>query len=77
MSHAPSPLDFFWFIPTYGDGPYLGSNEQGRPADFGYLKEVAQAADRLENFVGALLPTGQNCEESWVTASAGAADRAT
>ncbi|HTJ59049.1 MAG TPA: FMNH2-dependent alkanesulfonate monooxygenase [Devosiaceae bacterium] len=64
----PRPLDLFWFIPTYGDGPYLGSPEQGRPADFGYLKEVAQAADRL-GFKGVLLPTGQNCEESWVIAS--------
>lgn len=62
------PLRFFWFIPTYGDGPYLGSPHLGRNADFPYLKEVAQAVDRL-GYEGVLLPTGQNCEESWVTAS--------
>ncbi len=63
-----TPIRFFWFIPTYGDGPYLGSDHLGRSADFPYLKEVAQAADRL-GYEGALLPTGQNCEESWITAT--------
>lgn len=62
------PIRFFWFIPTYGDGPYLGSTHLGRSADFPYLKEVAQAVDRL-GYEGVLLPTGQNCEESWVTAT--------
>ena len=63
-----APIRFFWFIPTYGDGPYLGSNHLGRPADFPYLREVAQAVDRL-GYEGVLLPTGQNCEESWITAT--------
>lgn len=62
------PLNFFWFIPTYGDGSYLGSETQQRPPEFGYLKEVAQAVDRL-GFPGVLLPTGQACEDSWITAS--------
>jgi alkanesulfonate monooxygenase len=63
-----TPIRFFWFIPTYGDGRYLGSTHLGRPAEFPYLKEVAQAADRL-GYEGVLLPTGQNCEESWITAT--------
>ncbi|MBN9026827.1 MAG: LLM class flavin-dependent oxidoreductase, partial [Rhizobiales bacterium] len=62
------PLNFFWFIPTYGDGTYLGSETQQRPPEFGYVREVAQAVDRL-GFGGVLLATGQACEESWVTAS--------
>jgi alkanesulfonate monooxygenase len=62
------PLNFFWFIPTYGDGTYLGSETQQRPPEFGYFKEIAQAVDRL-GFGGVLLPTGQACEESWVTAA--------
>lgn len=62
------PLDFLWFIPTYGDGTYLGSEKMQRPADFGYFKEVAQAVDRL-GFPGVLLPTGQGCEDSWITAA--------
>jgi alkanesulfonate monooxygenase len=41
-----APLDFFWFIPTHGDGSYLGSEEQQRPPEFGYFKEIAQAVDR-------------------------------
>ncbi|TIM19709.1 MAG: LLM class flavin-dependent oxidoreductase, partial [Mesorhizobium sp.] len=56
---SPAPLDFFWFIPTHGDGSYLGSEEQQRPPEFGYFKEIAQAVDRL-GFPGVLLPTGQN-----------------
>jgi alkanesulfonate monooxygenase len=63
-----SPLDFFWFIPTHGDGTYLGSERQQRPPEFAYFREVAQAADRL-GFPGVLLPTGQACEDSWITAA--------
>ena len=62
------PLDFFWFIPTHGDGSYLGTEKQQRPQDFGYFKEIASAVDRL-GFPGVLLPTGQNCEDSWITAA--------
>ena len=62
------PLDFFWFIPTHGDGRYLGSERQQRPPEFAYFKEIAQAVDRL-GFPGVLLPTGQNCEDSWITAA--------
>jgi len=59
----------FWFIPTHGDGRWLGSPDGARPTDFSYLAQVGQAADRL-GFHGALLPTGRTCEDSWVVASA-------
>ncbi|QIG49311.1 FMNH2-dependent alkanesulfonate monooxygenase [Nordella sp. HKS 07] len=62
------PLNFFWFIPTHGDGVYLGSETQQRPPDFRYFREIAQAVDRL-GFPGVLLPTGQSCEDSWITAA--------
>jgi alkanesulfonate monooxygenase len=62
------PLDFFWFIPTHGDGSYLGSERQQRPAEFPYFKMVAQACDQL-GYDGVLLPTGQSCEDSWITAT--------
>ncbi|MGC4025540.1 MAG: FMNH2-dependent alkanesulfonate monooxygenase [Mesorhizobium sp.] len=65
---AVDPLNFFWFIPTHGDGSYLGSEQQQRPPEFGYFKQIAQAVDRL-GFPGVLLPTGQNCEDSWITAT--------
>ena len=62
------PISFFWFIPTHGDGSYLGSSIGERQPDFQYFKQIAQAADRL-GYEGVLLPTGQNCEESWITAT--------
>ncbi len=62
------PLSFFWFIPTHGDGTYLGSERHQRPAEFPYFKQVAQAVDQL-GYEGVLLPTGQSCEDSWITAT--------
>jgi alkanesulfonate monooxygenase len=69
---SQDPLSFFWFIPTSGDGPYLGSSQGHRPPDIDYLGQVAQAADRL-GYDGVLLPTGIFCEESFVTAASLAA----
>lgn len=62
------PIRFFWFIPTHGDGSYLGSPIGERQPDFPYFRQIAQAADRL-GYEGVLLPTGQNCEEGWIVAS--------
>jgi alkanesulfonate monooxygenase len=62
-------MRLFWFIPTQGDGRYLGSSHQMRDIDLGYLKQVAQAIDHL-GFEGALLPTGTACEDAWVAATA-------
>ncbi len=61
-------LDFFWFIPTHGDGSFLGSERRQRPADFDYFRQVALAVEHL-GFGGVLLPTGQSCEDSWITAT--------
>jgi alkanesulfonate monooxygenase len=69
MSCVQRPLDIFWFIPVSGDGSYLGSDVGHRPADFHYLKQIAQAADRL-GYGGALIPVGSHCEDPWVTAAA-------
>lgn len=68
-SISSSPLDVFWFLPTHGDGRHLGTSVGGRPVDIHYLRQVAQAADRL-GYGGVLLPTGKSCEDSWVVASA-------
>jgi alkanesulfonate monooxygenase len=59
----------FWFLPTSGDGPYLGSKEGWRAPEFGYIREIAAAADRL-GFGGVLLPTGPWCLDAWTIASA-------
>jgi alkanesulfonate monooxygenase len=61
-------MEIFWFLPTHGDGRYLGSAEQARSVNYAYLKQVAQAADEL-GFQGVLLPTGRSCEDAWVVAS--------
>ncbi len=61
-------LSFFWFLPTSGDGPYLGTDDYHRPPDNAYLRDVAIAADRL-GFEGVLIPTGANCEDGWITAA--------
>jgi alkanesulfonate monooxygenase len=58
-----------WFIPTHGDGRYLGTSFRGRAVDFAYLRQIAEAADAL-GYYGVLLPTGKSCEDSWVVASA-------
>ncbi|UNA36201.1 hypothetical protein LRM35_02800 [Klebsiella variicola subsp. variicola] len=31
-------LNMFWFLPTHGDGRYLGTEEGARPVDYGYLQ---------------------------------------
>lgn len=63
------PLDIYWYLPTHGDGPYIGSDERQRPGTFGYMRDIAQAADRL-GYRGVLLPTGKSCEDAWITAAA-------
>ena len=44
-----------------------------RTADIGYLRQIAQAADRL-GFEGVLTPTGAGCEDAWLIAAALAAE---
>jgi alkanesulfonate monooxygenase len=69
MTDHSKPLDLFWYLPTHGDGPYLGTQDRHRPASFGYMRDIAQAADRV-GFKGVLLPTGTRCEDAWITAAA-------
>jgi alkanesulfonate monooxygenase len=65
----PDKIDALWFLPTFGDGRYLGSPESARAADFPYLKQIALASESL-GFEGVLIPTGRACEDSWLLASA-------
>jgi alkanesulfonate monooxygenase len=62
-------MQICWFIPTTGDGRYLGSAQQSRVTDYGYLRQIAQATDEL-GYYAVLLPTGNSCEDAWVVASA-------
>lgn len=61
--------DVLWFLPTHGDGRYLGASEGAREVSLSYLRQIAQGADDL-GYYGVLLPTGRSCEDSWVVASA-------
>ena len=63
-----SSANILWFLPTHGDGRYLGTSAGGREVNFNYLRQIAQAADQLGYF-GVLLPTGRSCEDSWIVAS--------
>ncbi|BBT71476.1 MULTISPECIES: FMNH2-dependent alkanesulfonate monooxygenase [Enterobacteriaceae] len=66
---AAEKINVFWFLPTHGDGRYLGTTEGGRPVDLPYLQQVALAADSL-GYYGVLIPTGKSCEDSWLVAAA-------
>jgi alkanesulfonate monooxygenase len=61
-------MEVFWFIPTHGDGRYLGTSEGARPVNYSYCKQIAQAADEL-GYNGVLIPTGKSCEDPWIVAS--------
>jgi alkanesulfonate monooxygenase len=72
VTNTPPPAetaDILWFLPTHGDGRYLGTQVGARHVTLGYLGQIARAADDLGYF-GVLLPTGRSCEDSWVIASA-------
>ncbi len=65
----PNTISALWFLPTFGDGRFLGSPESARAGDFPYLRQIALTADTL-GFEGILIPTGRACEDSWLIASA-------
>ena len=69
MSNAADKTDVLWFLPTHGEGRYLGTETGARHVTLGYLSQVARAADEL-GYYGVLLPTGKSCEDSWLVASA-------
>src|ERR1700744_5164876 len=69
MTHAAQSVDVLWFLPTHGDGHYLGTETGARHVTLSYLSQIARAADDLGYF-GVLIPTGRSCEDSWVVASA-------
>lgn len=61
-------MNVFWFIPTHGDGRYLGTAHGARVVDGEYMQQIAVAADRL-GYDGVLIPTGSSCEDPWITAA--------
>ncbi|RYM05554.1 FMNH2-dependent alkanesulfonate monooxygenase [Sporolactobacillus sp. THM7-7] len=66
-------MEIFWFIPTHGDGRYLGTTKGGREGSYSYFRQIAQAADQL-GYEGVLIPTGKSCEDPWLIAASLAAE---
>jgi alkanesulfonate monooxygenase len=61
-------MKVLWFLPTHGEGRYLGTAKGGRAVTPEYLQQLAHAVDSL-GYTGALLPTGRSCEDAWITAA--------
>ncbi len=65
-------IHFHWFLPTYGDsrdlvaGGHASTMRGDRPADMRYLTQLAGAAE-INRFEAVLTPTGQWCEDAWLT----------
>src|SRR5262249_1352301 len=62
-------MDILWFLPTHGDGRYLGTSHGARGVDLAYLGQIARPAHPLA-FSALLLPTGRSCEDAWIVAAA-------
>ena len=45
-----SEANILWFLPTHGDGRYLGSEVGARHVSLPYLGQIARAADELGYF---------------------------
>jgi alkanesulfonate monooxygenase len=78
VSGGARPIEVHWFLPTSGDGrsvvdffpdPDGRLPSSARTARIDYLRQIAQAADRL-GFTGVLTPTGIQCEDAWLAAAA-------
>ncbi|WP_236416366.1 LLM class flavin-dependent oxidoreductase [Paenibacillus sp. JJ-223] len=61
-------LSFGWFLPTAGDGKYVGVAPEREPS-LDYLVQVAQTAETA-GFEFVLIPTGGACLDAWVVGSA-------
>lgn len=62
-------MHVFWYIPTSGDGHYLGTSLGGRASTYSYMEQIATAVDQL-GYEGVLIPTGKSCEDAWILAAA-------
>ncbi|GMA61285.1 LLM class flavin-dependent oxidoreductase [Alicyclobacillus fastidiosus] len=71
MTNISSNVEFGWFIPTTGDGAYIGVQPE-RESTLDYMLQVAKAAED-GGFTFALIPTGGVCTDAWVVGSAIAA----
>ncbi|THF83303.1 LLM class flavin-dependent oxidoreductase [Cohnella fermenti] len=57
-------IEFGWYMPTRGDGPYIGVQSE-RVVDTAYQIRVAQAVENAGYTFG-LIPTGGTCADAWI-----------
>lgn len=76
MFTCPMTLTFHWFLPTSGDSRGIVAGGHGstprsaeRPIRLPYLKQLALAAEQ-NGFESVLTPTGNWCEDAWITDAA-------
>lgn len=62
-------IKFYWYVPTNGDGEYLGLKKQEREPSLDYIVKVALTAER-SGFEGILVPVGSPFLDSWLVGSA-------
>lgn len=67
MSETRKEIEFGWFIPTTGDGNYIGVKPE-RESTAEYMIEVAKTAE-MAGFTFALIPTGESCLDAWIVGS--------
>lgn len=67
MTQKQNEVEFGWFIPTTGDGKYIGVKPE-RESTGEYMVEVGKAAEEA-GFTFALIPTGGACIDSWIVGS--------
>lgn len=67
MAKQNQEVEFGWFIPTTGDGKYIGVKPE-RESTGEYMIEVGKVAEQA-GFTFALIPTGGSCIDSWIVGS--------
>ena len=66
MSETKS-VEFGWFIPTNGDGRYIGTALEREPSQE-YFIQVAKAAEKA-GYEFTLIPAGGDCWDGWIVGS--------
>lgn len=68
MNTRQEDIQFGWFLPTSGDGKYVGVAPERKPT-LDYMIQVAKTAEQA-GFGFVLIPTGGACLDAWVVGSA-------
>jgi alkanesulfonate monooxygenase len=67
MKKQWADVEFGWYVPTTGDGKYVGVKPQ-RQSTAEYMISVAQSAEQA-GFTFLLIPTGGSCLDAWLVGS--------